>query len=127
MHLGQHVDEMAAALDTGRRRLTSVDLGNVVDSARAGARAAASERWPRPKRRSRWPIVAGVLVVGAVVATILFLLPTLRRAIDEDSVGGDPDTRPDTIADFPPKAAPYPTNPWGRTSEETIDGEEAES
>ena len=123
MHLEQHVDEMAATLDTGRRRLASVDLGGVLESARASARAAAPERWRRPKRRSRWPIVGVVLIVGAVGAMILFLRPTVRRAIDERTSASALDGRPNTT-DSQPAAAPYPANPWGRTSEEKIDGEE---
>ena len=121
MHLEQHVDELAATLETGRRRLASVDVGNVVESARASARAAAPERWRKPRHRSRWPLVAGVLIVGAVIATVMFLLPTLRQAIDGRS-GRDPNAGSDPMAAVPPSDAPQ--NPWGPTSEEKIDGEE---
>lgn len=121
MHLEQHVDDLASTLEAGRRRLGSLDLGTVVESARDSVQAAAPEQWRRPKRRSRWPIVAAVLVVGAIGAMILFLRPTLQRAIDEHT-GGAPDAAPGPTTEPPYEAAQ--TTSWGRTSEEKSDGDE---
>ena len=121
MQLEQHVDELAATLETGRRRLASVDVGDVVNSARANARAVTPARWRKPKHRARWPLVAGVLIVGAVIAAFTFLLPALRQGIDSRS-GRQPDGGPDPIATVPPSDAAR-ANPWGPTSEEKIDGE----
>ena len=123
MHLEQHVDEIASTLDRGRRRLAGVDLGDVVESTKATARAAAPDRWLRPKRRSRWPIVGLVLIIGTVGALIVFLRPTIERAIEERRLESDRDGQPNP-ADLTPTGAAYPPNPWGRTSEEKFNGEE---
>lgn len=111
MHLEQHVDDLGAAVETGRRRLAAVDLGDVLDSALADVRAAGPERW-RPKHRSRWPVVAGVLVLGAAACAFIYLVPTLRRATE----GRFGSARPEPVS--------YPATPWSSTSEEANDGEE---
>ncbi len=121
MHLDQQIDQLGATLGTGRRRLAEVDLGDVLDSALAEVRAAGPERW-QPRRRSRWPFVAAALLLGAAAATFVYLLPTLRRAIEGRRL--DPDAGPHTVAAGVPEPILYPANSWGGPSEERNDGEE---
>lgn len=123
MHLEQHVDDLTSTLEAGRRRLARVDLSHALESARAGAWAAAPERWRKPEPRSRWPIVGLILVVGAVGAMVLCLRPTLERAIDgrSDRAAGP---GPDQAVAHPPRTGAYPTTPWDRTGKETINGDQ---
>ena len=118
MHLEQHGDDVADAVESGRRRLASIDLSGVAES----ARAAVPERWSRPKRRSRWPLVAVVLAIGSVAAVMMFLLPMWRRATEVDVETGGSDPLPDQ-----PVVATDPMSGWGRTSEEMSDGQDTGS
>jgi hypothetical protein len=97
------VDDMAGALESGRRRLARVDLDGFQESARSAARTALPHRWSRPKPRPRWPIVGAVLVIGTVIVGLLFLLPTMRRTAaseggtERSESGREPGTRPDVV------------------------------
>ena len=73
------VDEMAGALESGRRRLARLDIGGIQESAMSIARSVLPDAWTRPKPRRRWPIVAAVLVIGAAILGLIFLTPMLRR------------------------------------------------
>ena len=73
------VDEMAGALESGRRKLARIDIDGIQESARSIARSVLPDAWARPKPRRRWPIVAAVLVIGAAIFGLIFLTPMLRR------------------------------------------------
>lgn len=124
MHLEQHGDDVADAVESGRRRLASIDLGGAVEAVRA---AVIPERWSRPKRRSRWPLVAVVLLGGTVAAVMMFLLPTWRRAPDDEGVTDAPGVGPDARDQPSPNEPAYAMSGRGRMSEEMSDGEETDS
>jgi hypothetical protein len=73
------VDEMAGALESGRRRLARIDIDGIQESAMSIARSVLPDAWSRPKQRRRWPIVGAVLVIGAAILGLIFLTPMLRR------------------------------------------------
>jgi hypothetical protein len=73
MNVDELAGDIAQTLDAGRRRLASVDLGGFRASARAAALGA-------------WPMVGGLLVIGAVLAGWLFLVPAFRaKSMDSDA------------------------------------------
>ncbi len=123
MDLDGTVDEWGATLGAGRRRLAKVELGNALDSALAEVRSVGPERW-RPQHRSRWPVVAGVLILGAAAAAFVYLLPTLQHALETHRLT-EPDAGAQTGAVPRAEPIPYRTDPWGATSEERKNGEEA--
>ncbi len=122
MHLEDRVDELGATFEAGRRRLTKVEMGNALDSALAEVRSIGPERW-RPPHRSRWPVVAGVLILGAAAATFVYLLPTLQRAIETHRLPA-PNAGAQIDREPLPDPIPYRADPWGATSEERNHGQE---
>jgi hypothetical protein len=91
------VDDIAAALETGRRELASVDLGKVRDDAWSAARSALPVRPARPRSRRRWPLLAALLGIGGAVAG-WFLLPEVRLRVnrviaDRRATAGEPATQ----------------------------------
>jgi hypothetical protein len=109
MKVDELTDSVAETMEAGRRRLASVDFGKVLESAQAVALDAWPDRLSRRRSPRRWPIVAGLLVVGAILAGWLFLVPQLRSR----SRGSE--TSPET-PDHPFRA--------GVTSHETIGADE---
>ena len=108
MYLEQPLDDVSHAIDVGRRRLASVDLGSIAESALAGARAATPDRLSRKERRSRWPFVAVALIVGSFFVALLYVVPLWRRSTEEPSSvegEGSPSTRPDGEPDGSPERA----------------------
>lgn len=86
MNVDELAGDIAQTLDAGRRRLASVDLGGFRASARAAALDAWPDRWSRRRSRRRWPMVGGLLVIGAVLAGWLFLVPAFRaKSMDSDA------------------------------------------
>ena len=97
MQIDQRVQDVADALDTQRHKLTDLDFAGVPDAVLTAAHDALPRSWQRPKQPSRWPLVAGALILATVVAGFFFLLPTLR--LSRRIVEGPPDARP--IVDEP--------------------------
>jgi hypothetical protein len=79
LHLDRRIDVVADTLDSGRRKLASLDLGNMGESALVAARAVVPDTGSRPKSHRRWPFVGAVVVIGATIAGWIFLVPKLRR------------------------------------------------
>ena len=123
MNLARHVpvDEMADALESGRRRLASIDFNEIQDSARSAAMSAFPGAWRRSKPRRRWPFVAAVLVIGAAFFGFMFLMPSRRRGpgadltpepMDREAEALDQETEPTTPATAAAAAwAPANTEP----------------
>ena len=69
--------------------------------------------WQRRKEPSGWPLVAGALIIAAVVAGVVWMLPTLRLSkrpveheadaqseVDDRGISGDPLAHPDAVLQF---------------------------
>ncbi|HEY7936873.1 MAG TPA: hypothetical protein VID26_07060 [Candidatus Limnocylindrales bacterium] len=82
---------MADALDTQRHKLADLDFGGMPDAVLTAAHDALPRSWQRPKQPSRWPLVAGALILATVVAGFFFLLPTWR--LSKRTVEDLPDAR----------------------------------
>jgi hypothetical protein len=98
------VDEMAAALESGRRRLASIDIDGIQESAMSVARSVLPDAWSRPKPRRRWPLVGAVLVIGAAILGLIFLTPMLRRGAASSRAMGAwsaSDSHPATLPGIP--------------------------
>ncbi len=94
---------IVATFEEAQKRVSDADLIGGSRSALTSARGAVARGWPRRRRASRWPWVAGA-VVGMTVLAVL-LVPAVRRwsasrrAIDGpgDITGvGTPDWVPST-------------------------------
>jgi hypothetical protein len=105
------VDDMAGALESGRRRLARVDLDGFQESARSAARAALPHRWSRPKPRPRWPIVGAVLVIGTVIVGLLFLLPRRTAASGGSTERSESERGPGALPDVVPEST---TEDWAK-------------
>jgi hypothetical protein len=79
MHVEQlpSVGEVVSALEAQRQRLSDADLVGASRSALTSARDALPDGWPRRRRASRWPWVAGA-ILGMTVLVVL-LTPAFRR------------------------------------------------
>jgi hypothetical protein len=71
------VKEVVSTLEEARRRVSEADLVGASRSALTSARDALPEDWPRRRRASRWPWVAGA-ILGMTVLVVL-LTPAFRR------------------------------------------------
>jgi len=105
MQIDQRVQDVAEALDTQRHKLAEMDFAGMPDAVLSAAHDALPKGWQRPKEPSRWPLVAGVLLIATVVAGVFFLLPTLRlsrrplaAAFDAEAVAGDPEPAGEPLA-----------------------------
>lgn len=92
MQIDQRVQDVADALDTQRHKLANMDFAGMPDAVLTAAHDALPRSWQRPKEPSRWPLVAGALIIAAVVAGLVFLLPTLR--LSRGPIEDAPDTKP---------------------------------
>ncbi len=72
------VKEVVATLEEVRQRVSDADIVDASRSAITSAREAVADGWPRRRRASRWPWVAGILV-GMTVLGLVLLTPTFRR------------------------------------------------
>ena len=79
MHIEQlpSVGEVVSALEAQGQRLSDADLVGASRSALTSARDALPDGWPRRRRASRWPWVAGV-ILGMTILVVL-LTPAFRR------------------------------------------------
>ena len=105
MQIDHRVQDVADALDSQRHKLADMDFAGMPDAVLNAAHDALPRSWQRPKQPSRWPLVAGALIVAAVIAGLLFLLPTLqlsRRPIenvpDARPMGDDPEIPEEPLA-----------------------------
>lgn len=71
------VKEVVSTLEEARQRVSDADLVGASRSALMSAREAVADGWPRRRRASRWPWVAGA-ILGTTVLVVL-LAPAFRR------------------------------------------------
>ena len=71
------VKEVVSTLEEARQRVSEADLVAASRSALTSARDALPDGWPRRRRASRWPWVAGA-ILGMTVLVVL-LTPAFRR------------------------------------------------
>jgi hypothetical protein len=71
------VKEVVSTLEEARQRVSDADLVGASRSALTSARDALPDGWPRRRRASRWPWVAGA-ILGMTVLVVL-LTPAFRR------------------------------------------------
>ena len=111
------VKEIVSTLEEGRQRLSDADLVGASRSALTSAREAVADGWPRRRRASRWPWVAGV-IVGTTILGLVLLTPAFRRwkaerrASDRpDGIMGDATPAPAMSAADESSDLPYPAEP----------------
>jgi hypothetical protein len=92
MHIEQlpSVGEVVSALEAQGQRLSDADLVGASRSALTSAREAVADGWPRRRRASRWPWVAGV-IVGTTILGLVLLTPAFRRWKAERRASDRPD------------------------------------
>ena len=111
------VKEIVSTLEEGRQRLSDVDLVGASRAAVTSAREAVADGWPRRRRASRWPWVAGV-IVGTTILGLVLLTPAFRRwkaarrASDRpDGITGDATPAPAMSAADESSDLAYPAEP----------------
>ncbi len=72
------VKEIVSTLEEARQRVSEADLVGASRSALTSAREAVADGWPRRRRASRWPWVAGA-ILGMTILGIVLLTPAFRR------------------------------------------------
>ena len=119
MHIEQlpSVGEVVSALEAQGQRLSDADLVGASRSALTSAREAVADGWPRRRRASRWPWVAGV-IVGTTILGLVLLTPAFRRwkaarrASDRpDGIMGDATPAPAMPAAAESSDLAYPAEP----------------
>ena len=83
------VKEVVSTLEEVRQRVSDADLVDAPRSAFTSAREAVADGWPRRRRASRWPWVAGV-ILGMTVLGLVLLTPALRRWSASRRASGEP-------------------------------------
>jgi hypothetical protein len=83
------VREVVSTLEEARQRVSEADLVGASRSALTSAREAVADGWPRRRRASRWPWVAGA-ILGMTVLVVL-LTPAFRRWAASRRASGGPD------------------------------------
>lgn len=83
------VKEVVSTLEEARQRVSDADLVGASRSALASAREAVADGWPRRRRASRWPWVAGI-ILGMTVLVVL-VTPAFRRWAASRRASGRPD------------------------------------
>src|SRR5450759_859901 len=80
MHIEQlpSVGEVMSTLEAQGQRLSDADLVGASRSALTSVREAVADGWPRRRRASRWPWVAGA-ILGMTVLGVVLLTPAFRR------------------------------------------------
>jgi len=80
MHIEQlpSVGEVVSAVEAQAQRLSDADLVGASRSALTSAREAVADGWPRRRRASRWPWVAGA-ILGMTILGLVLLTPAFRR------------------------------------------------
>ena len=83
------VKDVVSTLEEARQRVSEADLVGASRSALTSAREAVADGWPRRRRASRWPWVAGA-ILGMTVLVVL-LTPAFRRWAASRRASGGPD------------------------------------
>jgi hypothetical protein len=83
------VKDVVSTLEEARQRVSEADLVGASRSALTSAREAVADGWPRRRRASRWPWVAGA-ILGMTVLLVL-LTPAFRRWAAARRASGGPD------------------------------------
>jgi len=83
------VKEVVSTLEEARQRVSEADLVGASRSALTSAREAVADGWPRRRRASRWPWVAGA-ILGMTVLVVL-VTPAFRRWAASRRASGRPD------------------------------------
>jgi len=83
------VKDVVSTLEEARQRVSEADLVGASRSALTSAREAVADGWPRRRRASRWPWVAGA-ILGMTVLVVL-LTPAFRRWAASRRASGRPD------------------------------------
>jgi hypothetical protein len=84
------VKEVVSTLEEARQRVSDADLVGASRSALTSVREAVADGWPRRRRASRWPWVAGV-ILGMTVLGVVLLTPAFRRWAAPRRASGGPD------------------------------------
>ena len=84
------VKEVVSTLEEARQRVSDADLVGASRSALTSAREAVADGWPRRRRASRWPWVAGV-ILGMTILGLVLLTPAFRRWSASRRASGRPD------------------------------------
>ena len=84
------VKEVVSTLEEARQRVSDADLVGASRSALTSAREAVANGWPRRRRASRWPWVAGV-ILGMTILGVVLLTPAFRRWSASSRASGRPD------------------------------------
>jgi hypothetical protein len=130
MHIEQlpSVGEVVSALGAQGQRLSDADLVGASRSALTSAREAVADGWPRRRRASRWPWVAGV-IVGTTILGLVLLTPAFRRwkaerrASDRpDGIMGDATPAPAMSAAAESSDLAYPAEPDALDPAPLLDG-----
>ena len=121
------VKEVVSTLEEARQRVSEADLVGASRSALTSAREAVADGWPRRRRASRWPWVAGA-ILGMTVLVVL-LTPAFRRwaasrrASDKpDGVMGDAMPAPAMSAADETSDLAYPGEPDVLATAPLLDG-----
>jgi hypothetical protein len=83
------VKEVASTLEAGRQCVSDADLVGVSRSAVTSVRDALRRGWPRRRRASRWPWVAGT-ILGTTILGLVLLTPAFRRWVASRRASGGP-------------------------------------
>ena len=84
------VKEVASTLEAGRQRVSDADLVGASRSALTSVRDAIRHVWPRRRRASRWPWIAGA-ILGTTILGLVLLTPAFRRWTVSRRASGRPD------------------------------------
>ena len=98
------VKEVVSALEEVRHRVSDPDLVDAPRSAVTSAREAVADGWPRRRRASRWPWVAGV-ILGMTILSLMLLTPALRRWSASRRASGEPAGITDDVTPAPAMSA----------------------
>jgi hypothetical protein len=114
------VREVVSTLEEARQRVSEADLVGASRSALTSAREAVADGWPRRRRASRWPWVAGV-ILGMTVLVVLLTSAFRRRAASRRASGG-PDGGMADAMPAPAMSAADDTSDLAHTAEpDTLD------
>jgi hypothetical protein len=83
------VKQVVSTLEEARQRVSEADLVGASRSALTSAREAVADGWPRRRRASRWPWVAGA-ILGMTILVVL-VTPAFRRWAASRRAFGRPD------------------------------------
>ena len=121
------VKEVVSTLEEARQRVSEADLVGASRSALTSAREAVADGWPRRRRASRWPWVAGA-ILGMTVLVVL-LTPAFRRWSASRRASARPDGGMGDVTPAPAMSAAdetgdlvYPAEPDALDTAPLVDG-----